>query len=104
MFHEEMTGIGLCHFLAALECCQVLHSTVRGPTFDASCQVPKDAGVWFHGVGVVSLTQNQLENEMATLCLERDRLVAQLRDSSRAFREQMDKGTGLPNKKKCSLS
>ena len=75
----------------ALECRRMLSSAMPAAASDADCQV--GAGILeVQEVGVVSLTHDQLEHELRTLHQERDHLMAQLRECSKSFREQIDKG------------
>ena len=54
---------------------------------DAECQVTcEESG---GGLGVPTLSREQLQLEVETLCQERDNLIEQLRGSTEEFQEQL---------------
>lgn len=54
---------------------------------DAECQVTCDESGG--GLGVSTISREQLQLEVETLCQERDNMIEQLRESTGAFQEQL---------------
>lgn len=93
---SKYLSVPLLSSVATLSCQRaLLLSTSPVQTSDVECQVSEGVADGWE-VDVSYLSQEHLEHELQTLCQERDKLTARLKESTETFQEQLkllaDKG------------